>query len=448
MGIIAKQAFRNSVSIIIGTLAGAANTLVVLPRAFNDEPEKWGLIAVLMGWAMIMTQVFSLGTPNLLIRYLPKLEDKKALQGFAGVIALIGWGLLAAVLFTVGPELIGLVNAEDAQILEDSWLELFVLTSALLLFTFINGFLSSVLKTTIIQFQQEVVLKSSYLLIAVAYWVELYSFEVFLWLLVGSYILVSLIQLVYGLSQGFRLHFNWMKLPKKPLMSYSMYSLLDKGANLIVQKMDILMIGALIGLEHAAFYTLAFYIGAVTQLPQKSIMAIANPVASRSIAENDPDNLQRVYEQSSRLQLLIGGFIFCGVWVSLPELMTFFPEKFQGAYAVVFFIGISKLVYMATGVSGGIIIYSKHYKKNLILNAGLIAFTFLTNYFFISEQYLNMGITGAALATAITLFIYNLSKVVLIKKYFKMSPYNLKFVGIILTIALGVCLVFCSNHGP
>jgi O-antigen/teichoic acid export membrane protein len=200
------------------------------------------------------------------------------------------------------------------------------------------------------------------------------------------------------------------------------------------------MIGILLDLNNVAFYTLAFYIGAVTQLPQKAISAIANPLASNAINTNNDKALSEIYKQSSFNQFILGGILFVAIWVSINEVMVLLPEKFSGGKWVVFFIGLSRLFQMATGVSGGILVYSKHFRLNFRLNLILIVLTLVTNYFFIHKGYLNMDITGAAIATAITFFIYNLVKIIYVKKYFQISPfskhYGIGFLLLLLTMTV------------
>lgn len=426
MGIIAKQASRNSISILIGTIAGAINTLFVLPRAFNEHPEQWGIISVLLAWGIILSQLFNSGAGNLIIRFLPKVKssDQPKLLGMSMILTGIGALLFLSVFGFFGKDIIAWISPDDANLIGNNVVLLLILTGSLLFFSSFVGYVTAILKTTVVQFLQEVVLKIAYLLFAVLYWQGHISYSYLLWGIVLSYAFVTLFLVIFAFAMGFRMESPASLEGKINYLVYSLYSILDRGANMIVSRLDILMIGVILGIESVAFYVLAFYIGAVTQLPQKSIMAIANPIAAKAIANNDQEDLRHVYQQSSRMQLLLGGGLFACIWVSIKELMFIFPEKFQGAELVVLFIGLSKLFYMATGVSGGIIVYSDFYKKNLSLNIGLIVLTIISNYFFLSPEYLNMGITGAALATCITLAVYNAGKIIVIKSKFNLLPFS------------------------
>jgi Na+/phosphate symporter len=68
----------------------------------------------------------------------------------------------------------------------------------------------------------------------------------------------------------------------------------------------------------------------------------------------------------------------------------------------------------------------------------LIVLTIATNYLFISPQLGNLGITGAAMATAIALLIYNIAKVIIAKREFAVHPFSKKF------LLAGLLIVLCS----
>lgn len=357
MGIVARQAGLNAISIVLGTITGAINTLLILPRAFEGFEEGWGLIKVLTAYAMIFSQFMHGGIPNAIVRYFPRLSQA-ARPRFLTLLFLIPLAssvLFLLILLLAGTTPLNLVNPDDAMMLEKRSVELFILTATLTFFFSLNGYLSAVLKTTVFQFLNETFLKTWYLGIAAAYLFNWLSFDQLLTAYVGGYVIATLVLLIHAVKSGFST--RWSKsplgIPTRELVTFSVYSILDRGASILVQNLDIIMIGLLASLEDVAFYTLAFYIGSVAMIPQKSLLSIANPIASNAIAANDSNALRSIYQSSSLIQTLIGGIIFATIWVSIDEIMLLLPEKFSGGKWVVFYIGISKLIQMATGVSGG-----------------------------------------------------------------------------------------------
>lgn len=448
MGIVTRQASRNAVSILLGTLTGAVNTLLVLPKAFEGFEEGWGLLKVLTAYALILSQFLHGGIPNTIVRFLPNitLGQRPAFLGRLFLIPLVGALALCLLVALTGSEGLRLVNPGDADLLAGYLPEFVLLTIALTFFYAVYGYLSAVLKTTLFQFLNEGFLKSWYLLSALGFLLGWFDFSQLLLAYVSGYLIACIALCAYAILKGFRVKpFRtpaWKPFASKEIASYSLFSILDRGAAIVVNNLDIVMIGLMAGLEDVAYYTLAFYIGAVAMLPQKSLLAIANPLASAAVAADDKPLLKDIYRRSSMTQLLTGGMIFMAIWVSVDEMMLLLPEKFSGGKWVVFFIGLSKVFQMATGVSGGILVYSNLYRMNFVLNLALIVVAIASNYVFMHKNLLDLGITGAAMATALTFLLYNLVKVLILQRHFTINPFSREFAWSLALVVLGFPLYF------
>jgi O-antigen/teichoic acid export membrane protein len=95
---------------------------------------------------------------------------------------------------------------------------------------------------------------------------------------------------------------------------------------------------------------------------------------------------------------------------------------------VILFIGAARLFDMATGVNGEIILQSRYYRFNLISVAMLAVLIIGTNYIFIPLY----GINGAAFATALSVFLYNIIKFLFLWIKFRMQPFSVKTIFIVL----------------
>lgn len=438
MGIIARQASKNLIFIVLGFLAGAVNTLIVLPNAFENDPENWGLLRSLVAWFMILSQLFSFGSTNVIIRYFARYEERPGpLLQFGLLVAGLGITLLAVLVFGFGESLIALSNGEHIHLLSDHLGLLFLLAANFVVFLTFQGFVNAIFKSVFHQFLNETFLKSYYLAICAAYWLGWLNFEQLLFALAVGYILASAALVVYSKRFGFNLKGSLKRLDeKREKITYGLYSILDRGAQTIVNNLDVIMIGLIIGLDDVGLFTLAAYVGTVTQMPQRAIQVIANPIVSKAIETRDYDDLRNVYLESALNQLILGGAIFLGIWVSIDELMSLMPGQYGNGKWVVFLIGLSKLFYTASGVSGAMIVYSQFFRTNLHLNLALIVLTIISNYVLISPDYFNWGIEGAALATAITYFIYNAAKLIFVKGKFGLNPLTGKTLIVTALLAL------------
>jgi O-antigen/teichoic acid export membrane protein len=106
-------------------------------------------------------------------------------------------------------------------------------------------------------------------------------------------------------------------------------------------------------------------------------------------------------------------------------------EEFASGKYVVFYMGISNLFIMASGISGSIMATSSHYRLLALFVVLFGVLVLVTNLLFIPI----MGIAGAALASAISALFYGLMRYFFLWKRYGMQPYTWKH-GLIILVAL------------
>ena len=191
------------------------------------------------------------------------------------------------------------------------------------------------------------------------------------------------------------------------------------------------MIEYYIDLKHVAFYTLAFFMGSVIRVPERSISFIASPLVAKSFEKKDYDNIQSIYSKASINLLIIGGLIFLCVLLNIDDILNLLPEKFSKGKYVVLLIGITQLINLAGGLHNLILLHS-YFKSIVYFNFFLLLLTFLTNVILIPIY----GINGAALATFISIFTFNIARMLYIYKKMNFQPFSIKTLIVILTIVI------------
>jgi O-antigen/teichoic acid export membrane protein len=421
LGILKEQAYSNTINIVIGFIAGAINTIIVLPRAFESSLDDWGLVKLVLSFSLILAPIFGFGSNNIIIKEYGSHNSTTHNQGILGFSLLLGLiGSLLLALFVLSNGLNLFINSRDAAALSENSFSLILLSISLTFGQVFSGFIIAKHKTPFIQFVNETFLKVSYLCISLIYLFSPFSFELFLKLYVSTYTISLLIYIIYAFNLGFNPSFKFKLLQIREIIIYGFYTVLDKGAAIIVGNLDLIMIAFLLNLTDVAIYGLAFYIAAVILIPQKALLTPSYPLVSTAVKNNNIDDLNKLYRQSSLNQLIIGGSLFVLIWSSIDQIFALIPSEFYEGKWVVFYIGLSRLFILLGGVSGAIIVFSKYYRINLVFNLFLIGLTILSNYILI--PYYEM--TGAAMATAITFFAYNLIKIAYIQNVFKINPFN------------------------
>jgi len=224
----------------------------------------------------------------------------------------------------------------------------------------------------------------------------------------------------------------------KELLIFGGFSLLGNASSLIIMNIDGLMISAYKGLGQTGIYTIAFFIATVIEIPKRSLSQSVISLVSAGNKNNDIGVLDNLYKKSSINQLIIGALIFIGIWTNVTNIFHLMPHTeiyIQGKW-VVFFIGLGKLFDLATGINGEILGTSKYYKYDLVFLVALGVVAIFTNMIFIPIY----GITGAALASALSVFAFNTARYFFILSKMKIQPFTVNTMKVLLICA--VTLVF------
>jgi O-antigen/teichoic acid export membrane protein len=208
----------------------------------------------------------------------------------------------------------------------------------------------------------------------------------------------------------------------KDAFLFGLLAIFDNVASLVVNKVDIFMIAFYFTLDKVAVYNLAFFMSIVISVPSRSILIIAATIISRSVHDKDYENVTKIYQKSSLTMVLLGGIIFLLIWLNFDNILIAgnLPVAFQDAKYVFFFLGISKLIDLFGSVNGSILLATPFYKYNLYFNLILLVITILLNIIFIPAY----GIEGAAIATAISLALFNLMKGIFLYLKYHFQPFH------------------------
>ena len=214
----------------------------------------------------------------------------------------------------------------------------------------------------------------------------------------------------------------------RKMSKYGLVTLLTSSAALLVNRIDVLMLGYYLELENIAFYTVAFFMASLIQIPARSILQIVKPLLAKAWAEKNRQEIVYLYRKTALNQMIIGLLLFIGIWMNINDLLLFVPDKYQGIQMVFFYIGLSKLIDVSAGVNGAIISTSNYYKYDLYINLFLILIIIVTNTIFIPLY----GIRGAAMATALAILIHNIIKTLVLYLLFKIQPFSMTTLKVIL----------------
>lgn len=440
MGIVRKQGLNITFISFVGVIIGALNTMFVFPNVLGADGH--GLVMLILSIGTILAHFTHLGIPNTIIRFFPYLKDqKKFIYRLALQVPLMSIFLLGLVLYLYGDYLFdGYIQKNE--LFSEFQSIILPLVASLVFFEVLLSISRSELKSVFPAVLRELILRLSTLVLLCMYSLDYLNFSEFIYCWLGLYSINVLFLSVYlfrlkllNISFGFPL-FPDSDIARK-MSKYGLVTLLTSSAAILVNRIDVLMLGYYLELENIAFYTVAFFMASLIHIPARSILQIVKPLLAKAWAENNRQEIVNLYRKTALNQLIIGALLFIGIWMNINDLLLFVPEKYQGIQMVFFYIGLSKLIDVSVGVNGAIISTSNYYKFDLYINVFLILIIIITNSIFIPLY----GIVGAAMATALAILFHNIIKTLVLYSLFKIQPFQLStFKVILLTVLVFIVL--------
>ena len=172
-------------------------------------------------------------------------------------------------------------------------------------------------------------------------------------------------------------------------------------------------------------------------MPLGALERISHTKIADSFAKNNLTEIEKIYKDSVKYLLLIGGFLFIGINTCTKYVYEIgkLPNSYHDCINVVYIVSIGALVNISTGVNSAIMFYSKHYVLGTVLLVITLVITILLNVFLIPL----FGIYGAAIASVAASLIYNLVKFIFIYRKFKFQPYTSR--SFIIFLIIVVCTI-------
>lgn len=443
MGVIKRQGIKNTIITYIGIIIGAVNIIFIQPKLLTEE--ELGLTRLLYDFAYLIGLAVPLGLPNIIVKYFPFFKDRdNKHNGFAGFVLfifLIGFTISAAALLILKPTITS-YYAKDASLFVNYFSFIIPFTFIVSAITITTAYCQALFKSTIPSFLNDICLRLGTVLITILYFNKIISLDQYVYFFIGLYALELMVILGYIILVD-KLSF----LPNKKLFeTYSAKQMLRFGlllclasfASIALRKIDVIILGAS-DLKLVAVYTTAVFIASFIEVPLGALERISHTKIADSFAKNNLGEIEKIYKDSVKYLLLIGGFLFIGITACTKYVYQIgqLPNSYYDCINVVYIVSLGALINISTGINSAIMFYSKHYVLGTVLLAITLVITILLNVFLIPVY----GIYGAAIASVAASLIYNLVKFVFIYQKFKFQPYTLK------SFYVFIIIIFCSVIG-
>lgn len=437
MGIIQRQGLKSSIISYIGVAIGVISTMYVYPSAL----VILGLFRSLFDASVLIGIVVMMGSSVSAVRFFPKYQD--ATTGHGGLLSWlllvsgIGFLLFLMAFPFIRTWMVDFIFRDDNLKYKDLVVYVIPLTFFLALINLLSRYISNFKLIAIPSALEQLSIKITLPLIVMAYLAGWLSVEGVVICIVGSFALSAIGMMYYLKHLGeFRLARPLIIRDKTGLKEYSWYAwygILSGVGSQVAFRIDGLMVSSMIRFEAAGVYSISWALSDIIIKPMRSLASIAAPLVAAKIEENKLDEVKTIYQKSSLNMTIIGAGLFFLIWSVLPYIFALManPEVMQQGAYVVFFLGLAQVFDMMTGINNEIISYSKYYRFTLYLTLFLAAVNILANLLFIPMY----GLAGSALATCISLFLFNLVKLVFIRIKFGFYPFTTRLIP-----ALAFCI--------
>lgn len=442
MGVIQRQSFKYSVINFIGMGIGILSTLFIYPNAL----EIVGLFRALFDASVLATIIVLLGSPTSAVRFFPKYRDDAS-----GHRGLLSWllivytgGFLLFLLFfpVINSLMLKYLFHERNAMFADFIIYIIPLTFCIGLINLLARYISNFRRIVIPSALENLSIKIALPIIIFIYLQGWINVEGVIILIVLSYILATVGMTIYLSSLGqTKLTKPEILYDKTGLREYSIfsgYSLLSGIGGQVAFRIDTIMVTSMLQLKDTGLFAIAAAISEVISKPMRALNAITAPMISHYIETGNMEEVKSLYKKSSLNMTIVGLGMFLLIWNILPSVFNLMPnsEIMRTGTYVVFFLGLAQLWDMMTGINSEIIIYSKHYRFNLILTLVLGITNIIVNFLLIPKY----GMTGAAMATCFSFFVFNLVKFIFILIKFKLQPFSTKLIPV-LAFGLGAWFI-------
>lgn len=450
MSVVVRQSLKYSIVGYFSTLIGILSTVFLYP----NDLEFAGKLQFIFQTALLILPVIALGIMHANVRFFPKMSIENNQQNLFkySIVFIIRNFILAVLLLLVLvffiPKFKELYFWKMSQ---------FILAVAFLLalIQLITKYISIKKRIVIPNIFENVFPKLGLITAFVCFFSYKFPEQNAIWVFV-SFFVVSFFGIFFYLNKleklYFKTDFSFLKKDnfKKELITYSILTFSGSIGSVIALNIDAFMIGELLSFSEITIYNTSLNLVRMITVPALGVYTISAPIIAGLIANNNLKELKDFHHKTSFYLFVVGSVLFGLVAVGIEDLFGLMKNgsELTKGLNIVYIMGFALLFDLATGFNGYIITNSKYYRFNNTLMVALALLTIFSNLVFL--YWFKMGIVGVALATAISLTVYNLIKIVFNYIKFDLHPFSTKYLYVlgllILVLILGKFLPDLKNN--
>ena len=435
MGVVLSQSIKNTVITYFGFGIGAINALFLYTHFLGKT--HYGMVAFLLSASNIMMPLMAFGVHNTLIRFYSRCAselERETFLSFMLVMPLLLIVPITSITYFFYDEIAFFIIRKNPEIKPFLWL-IPIIGICMGYFEVYYAWVKVHMQSVFGNFISEVLVRLVIMGMLFSVHGQWLSKDGFLYGLVVAYFLQFLAMKMYAMYV--KMPVLQFKIPDNvnEIFRYSFFIILSGSVAVLLMDFDKVMIPAYENIGSNALYSVGIFIATVISVPSRAMLQIIYPITAKLMSENKLDELNALYKKSAINLQVFGGFVMLGIFLNIKEIYQLIPAEYSGGILVVFLIGVSKFYDVILGNNNAIILNTKYYKWVLFFGLLLVFMMIVLNMIFIPIY----GIVGAALATLISVLVYNTIKLLFVVKKMDLFPFTIKTVhsfGIIVLVFL------------
>ncbi|MCD2204874.1 oligosaccharide flippase family protein [Halobacterium sp. KA-6] len=406
-----------SISLIGGLLGKGLRYLTNVVIARELGAEALGIFAVGVVSVKFLGVVSRLGLDKAPPKFIPSQEDDSKISGT--VILSLGMPILVGILVSV----VGYVVLDkiDAFGYEDS-LRLFFVGVPVIASMMVGVSATTGFKET----KYSVYVKDL-----------IQSFSALLFVGIGAYLVDSLqfsilgyiASFVLGLGASVYFLFKLGAFDARPdfevgkVLTFSVPLLVASMTQFVVSWTDIFMLGLFVPANEVGWYQAAYQTSILLLVGLSSVNTIFPSIASGLFSDGSMTELGKIYRVVTKWLAYISSLLFVLIVIFHSEILSIFKISATEAKIALVILCFGQTASAVTGPVGLLLIMSDRERVESVNSTLLAVLNLGLNFFLIQE----MGIVGAAIATAASITILNIVRVTQVWWFFGFKPIDYSY---------------------
>lgn len=436
---IFKQSIKYSICSYFGCLLGALSTIFIYPLDYTF----YGTIRYFFSISEIALPIVLIGMSQANVRFYKELKAKNRQHQLLS-FSFFFTTLLCLLFYLFHP--IFKFCFPNLYIWKYKFF-IFIFIFILAINQIINKYLTN-LKRIVIPGIIEAFLPKLGVIIAFYYFISYkISINSSILIFIIFFFIASILYIIYLIKiDNYHFSYNFIFLKKnqfyKRFFSFGFFTLLGAICNILILRIDSIIIFELIGKKFNGYYAIYLSIINLVSLPTFGIYSISTPIIRDYINKNNFKELAKFYKKNSFNLFFFGSFLFSMICCSIDSIFNIINhgDELTPYLSLIYIFGFSTLFDLATGFSSQIISMSYYYRYNVYFMMVILFLNILLNFIFV--YIFHLGLIGVGYVNSISLFVYNIMKLIFNYQRFRLNPFSFKMIKVFILVIMSLFINF------